>query len=207
MDHIDSEDIFESQEYHGISFDQRQLQSKEFSACTFVKCSFREISFRESKFRNCTFKKCTLSLVDIKGCTFIDTRFEDSQLIGFNWTDAVYSRSKLSRFAYFNGCVINHSTFLGMDLKKVNITRCVARDVDFAESDLTQANLTFTDFHSSRFLHTNLTEADLTGATNYVISPNLNILKQTKFSLPEAMALLYGLDIVLTEYPLVQDIP
>jgi fluoroquinolone resistance protein len=72
--------------------------------------------------------------------------------------------------------------------------------VDFAEADLTLANCTFTDFTNSRFQHTNLTQADFTGATNYTIAPNLNTLKKTKFSLPEAMALLYGLDIVLTEY-------
>jgi hypothetical protein len=44
-----------------------------------------------------------------------------------------------------------------------------------------------------------LTQADFTGARDYTIAPNLNQLKQTKFSLPEAMALLYGLDIILTE--------
>ena len=201
MDAFDTDDTFESQEYHGLNFDRPLLQ-KEFGACAFVKCTFRETSFHDSKFKNCTFKKCTLSLVDIKGCTFIDTRFEDSQLIGFNWTEAVRSRSKLSRFASFNGCVINHSSFFGMDLKKIGITRCVARDVDFAEANLSGANLTFTDFSQSRFLHTDLTEADFTGASGYAISPNLNTLKQTKFSLPEAMTLLYGLDIVLTDYPI-----
>jgi fluoroquinolone resistance protein len=58
---------------------------------------------------------------------------------------------------------------------------------------------TLTDFSNSRFQHTNLTEADFTGATNYAIAASLNTLKKTKFSLPEAMSLLYSLDIILTE--------
>jgi len=45
-----------------------------------------------------------------------------------------------------------------------------------------------------------LTEADFTGAKNYAIAASSNTLKKTKFSLPEAMGLLYSLDIVLTEY-------
>jgi hypothetical protein len=44
-----------------------------------------------------------------------------------------------------------------------------------------------------------LTQADFTGATNYAIAASLNTLKKTKFSLPEAMSLLYSLDIILTE--------
>ena len=49
-------------------------------------------------------------------------------------------------------------------------------------------------------MHANLTEADFTGAKNYAIAPGMNTLKKTKFSLPEAMSLLYNLDIKLTEY-------
>jgi hypothetical protein len=47
---------------------------------------------------------------------------------------------------------------------------------------------------TSRFLHTTLT-----GASNYAIAANLNTLKGTKFSLPEAMNLLHSLDIVVTD--------
>ena len=73
------------------------------------------------------------------------------------------------------------------------------RESDFAEADLSLASCTGTDFADSRFLHTDLTEADFVGARNYAISPSLNVLKKTSFSLPEAVSLLYGLDIVLSE--------
>jgi uncharacterized protein YjbI with pentapeptide repeats len=78
------------------------------------------------------------------------------------------------------------------------MVECVAKGVDFADADLSQADCGHTDFGESRFLHTDLTEADFVGATNYAIAPNLNVLKRTKFSLPEAMSLLYGLEIILS---------
>jgi uncharacterized protein YjbI with pentapeptide repeats len=81
----------------------------------------------------------------------------------------------------------------------MTLTRCTARDVDFAEANLTGANCSHTDFAESRFFHTNMTDADFRHATNYAIPANLNTLKKTKFSMPEALTLLYSLDIILSE--------
>jgi uncharacterized protein YjbI with pentapeptide repeats len=66
---------------------------------------------------------------------------------------------------------------------------------------LKEANLRGTDFEKSIFRQTNLEKADLVKAKNYMIPPDVNTLKKTKFSLPEAMALLYSMDIVLEEDP------
>jgi fluoroquinolone resistance protein len=178
-----------------------RVSLKEFSSCTFIKCSFNETIFQDCRFRDCTFKGCDLSLVSLKGCLFTNTRFENSQVIGVNWTETTWATSKvIFKPVDFFGCVINYSTFMGLNLKKVTISKCIAREVSFEEANLTQANCRFTDFMNSRFMHTNLTGADFTGAKNYAIAAGLNTLKKTKFSLPEAMSLLYNLDISLTEY-------
>jgi len=99
----------------------------------------------------------------------------------------------------FTGCVLNYASFFGLRMKKRKLVGCAALEVDFAEADFTDADCTGTDFQRSRFLHTNLTRADFTGARNYSISPLLNQIKQAKFSLPEAMSLLYNLEITLVE--------
>ena len=72
-------------------------------------------------------------------------------------------------------------------------------DVDFRETDLSQADFAGTNLCDSLFLATDLTEADLSQARNYQIDPSQNTVRKAKFSLPEAMSLLYGLDIVLVE--------
>jgi uncharacterized protein YjbI with pentapeptide repeats len=79
------------------------------------------------------------------------------------------------------------------------MTKCVAREADFTQCDLTRANFAGTDFAACHFWHTNLTEADFVGATNYAIAAASNTLKKTRFSLPEAISLLRGLDIVLSD--------
>jgi uncharacterized protein YjbI with pentapeptide repeats len=72
-------------------------------------------------------------------------------------------------------------------------------NVDFREADLSGASFGATDLSESLFSSTDLSEADLSRARNYSIAPGRNVLTQARFSLPEAMALLYGLDIVLVE--------
>jgi fluoroquinolone resistance protein len=196
---LNDETEYSSTEFKGVQCRGEEVKSKDFISCNFVKCSFTEAVFRTCKFRDCTFKACDLSLSDLKGCTLLNTRFDDSQLIGINWTDTNWGKNKFLRPADFYHCVINHSTFTGLDLKKIHIHECIARDVDFTEANLTGADCVQTDFTGSRFLHTNLTEADFTGAVNYSIAASQNTLKKTKFSLPEAMSLLYSLDIILTE--------
>jgi fluoroquinolone resistance protein len=191
---------YTSEEFKKIVLKNGQISLKEFSGCTFIKCAFNETVFQDCRFHNCFFKGCDLSLVRLKSCSFTNTQFEDSQLIGVNWTETAWATSKVALTPVnFLGCVINYSTFMGLNLKKVGMIRCTAKDVSFEEANLTQANCRFTDFMNSRFMRTNLTDADFTGAKNYSIAPSLNTLKKTKFSLPEAMSLLYNLDIQLTE--------
>lgn len=196
-----SEKEFDFQEFKGLNLPNEHFEHKTFISCGFEKCSFRESVFSHCKFQDCKFQHCDLSLVTLKECSFKNTLFENSQLIGVNWADTSLAQMKhvLAKPVDFVGCVLNHSTFMGANLKNVRLTKCVARDVSFEEADLSHANCTFTDFSDSRFLRTNLTETDFTDATNYSIAANLNTLRKTKFSLPEAMSLLYSLDIVLKE--------
>jgi fluoroquinolone resistance protein len=202
MDISGKQQEYDGQEFKALSLQNGQLDGKVLTSCTFVKCSFRETVFSRCEFQDCTFRHCDLSLAVLKDCVFKNTTFDDSQLVGVNWMDTNLAEMKYvaAKPVDFVKCVLNHSTFMGLNLKSIRLTKCIARDVSFEEADLSRADCSFTDFIDSRFLRTNLTEADFTGATNYVIAPALNTLKKTKFSLPEAMALLHGLDIVLTEY-------
>jgi fluoroquinolone resistance protein len=190
---------YAGQEWKSLTLRGGQVRGRLFESCTFVKCSFRETEFQECTFRSCVFRGCDLGMVHLKGCDFSDVRFEGCQLIGINWTETLWEKGVFLKPVDFFNCVLNHSSFLGLNLKKVSLAHCTAQDVDFAEANLNACDCRYTDFRDSRFLHTELGEADFTGAQNYAISPTLNTLKKTKFSLPEAMALLYGLDIVLTE--------
>ena len=195
-----SETEYNRVEYKNLEIKESKMQMKEFNSCTFIKCNFTGTYFQRCSFRNCVFQNCDLSLVNIKDTSFSNTRFEDCKLAGINWTQSEWATSKLiQKPADFVGCVLNYSSFMGLNLEKIIMTRCIAHDVSFEDANMSFMDCTGTDFENSRFNHTNLTSTDMRGAKNYNIDPILNTLKKTKFSMPEAMSLLYNLNIVLDD--------
>jgi uncharacterized protein YjbI with pentapeptide repeats len=188
-----------AQSFEGISLEKGQLMSSKFVDCAFINCSFVGAILSECRFANCTFQGCDLSLVQIPGSTFPSTHFEKSKLIGVDWTQADWSIYGLSNIVTFIDCAISHCTFIGLELKNLQVKNCVAIEADFREADLSKADFSGTDLNKSLFGRTDLTGADLSKAKNYRIDPGNNTIKQARFSLPEAMSLLYSMDIILIE--------
>ena len=196
--------IADAKEYYDQIFEKVVLEAGEnltsgFVDCRFVKCTFEAVVFRNCRFSSCTFQECNLSLVQVAGSSFPSTRFEKSKLIGIDWTQGNWSQSEFSHLVGFFDCVISHSTFIGLELQGIQVENCIAHEVDFREANLSKANFSGTDLTKSLFGKTNLSEADLSQARNYRIDPGNNLLRRARFALPEAMALLYSMDIVLQE--------
>ena len=184
--------------FRGVELEGSTLASCEFEGCRFVGCRLSESEIRACRFVDCAFVQCDLSLVRLPRSTFSACRFEDSKIMGVNWTEAQWPETRLWVPIGFARCVISHSTFMGLTLKEIRIVDCRADDVDFRESDLTKADFGGTDLSGSLFGNTNLTGADLSSARNYRIDPRENVITGAKFSLPEAISLLDGLGIDLT---------
>ena len=199
MNAITDEHEYYDQVFEKVHLEQSEILANKFTDCTFVKCSFEAAIISDCRFSGCTFQECNLSLAQIPGSSFPTTRFEKSKLLGVDWTQGNWSQSELNNLVGFFGCVISHSTFIGLNLKGVQIKNCVAHEVDFREADLSDVNFKGTDLEKSLFGRTNLSEADLRQARNYQIDPGNNTLKQARFALPEAMALLYSMDIVIEQ--------
>lgn len=185
--------------FRGLALDDVEIAGVRFEGCTFTRCTFTETVLRGCTFLDCTFADCRLSLVRVPDSSFRAVRFERSQVIGVNWAEGAWHTVGLPSDLHFTGSALNHSVFFGLTLRGLVMRDCVARHVEFGEADLSGADLRGTDFTGSRFLHTDLTGADFTRATNYSIDAAANTLKGAKFSLPEAMALLYSLDIEIVE--------
>lgn len=196
---VDSQIEYENEVFSGLRLDAAKVEGSSFYDCRFEQCVLHEVAFVRCRFRECVFAGCDLSLMRVTGSTFALVHFEESHVIGVNWSEAVWPRFGEIRPINFKNSALNYSTFFGVKLKKCDFIDCVAKDVDFSEADLTEANCTGTDFTESRFLHTDLTQTNLRGAMHYAIDATANTLKGTKFSLPEALSLLYSLDIELEE--------
>jgi fluoroquinolone resistance protein len=179
--------------------DQQTLQSAEIHDCTFKQCSFVSAVLSECRFIHCTFKDCDFSLAQIPGCLLSGLQFDRCKLVGINWTEADWTSVRLGEPLAFKECALNHSTFIGLDLQEVRMTDCTVIGVDFREANLSLADFSGSDLQESLFLHTDLTRANLNTARNYTIAPAENKLSKARFALPEALSLLYNLDILLDE--------
>jgi uncharacterized protein YjbI with pentapeptide repeats len=174
-----------------------EIASSVFSDCSFVRCSFAKTILRSCRFLNCIFQHCDLSLARVPNAFLSGVQFEDSKTVGVSWPDAKWS-GKIQDPMVFTRCVVSHATFNGLQLKALKLRDCLAVNVDFRDANLSGADFSGTDLAESLFSSTNLTGADFSRARNYSINPGRNILTRAKFSLPEALALLYSLEIVLT---------
>jgi fluoroquinolone resistance protein len=196
---IKTDSSYTSQVFRKQMLDGFELNSCGFYDCKFLQCSFVESSLIECRFINCTFDTCDLSLLHLPRSKFSQVRFTDSKLAGVNWALADWPEAGLGEPLNFFKCVLNHATFIGLKLPGMKIIDCIAVDVDFREADLSGVDFSGTDLSKSLFIHTDLSKADLSKARNYQIDVSQNVLKSTRFSLPEAMSLLYNLDIILGE--------
>jgi fluoroquinolone resistance protein len=181
------------QTFTNLSYTDK-ISFKIFEECIFSNCNFNDVVFKSCKFRYCQFFNCNLSLITVASCSFLNVNFKDCKIIGVNWT---YSDSLWPPITFLK-CNISQSNFLGLKLKSIFISECVARDVDFRECDLSKSTLTSNDFKNSLFGNTNLIKADLTHSTNYMINLLENKIHGAKFSLPDAISLLNGVGIEIT---------
>jgi fluoroquinolone resistance protein len=138
---IETQTAYTDQVFKDVRLERVQLVSSEFYDCTFVRCSLVESVLRDCRLAGCSFQACHLGLLQVPNSTFSDTRFEDSKIIGVNWTRANWPAARLHRPIGFFKCAISHSTFIGLSLRQIQIRDCVAVDVDFREADLSQADL------------------------------------------------------------------
>lgn len=82
---------------------------------------------------------------------------------------------------------MNQTSFKGSKLKECHFTGTSLKGADFQDADLSG-----TIFHNC-----DLSKADFSTAIQYEMDPQSNKIKKAKFSLPEAVGLLRGFDIII----------
>jgi fluoroquinolone resistance protein len=199
MNPFQSTSEFDGRIFKRITLESGLLSDKTFYDCSFIDCTLAETTFQECAFDDCLFKNCDLSLIAVEGCSFNNTRFEKTKIIGVDWTFATWPAFVLQPPLSFLDCALDYSTYTGLKLPKVSFKDCSLKDVAFAEADLSGADFSGALLAKSIFHKTNLQGANFTGAKDYHIDLTQNDAAGAKFSLPEAMSLLYALNIEITE--------
>jgi uncharacterized protein YjbI with pentapeptide repeats len=185
--------IFDDQIFD--KFDISQGLHHEFTNCTFRGCDFSNESFGQAELTDCTFVSCNLSMVTFGNTVLNNVKFNDCKVMGVDF-------SKCSKFLFsvsFEKCVLNYSVFLKNDLKNTIFKRCILQETSFIETNLNSAKFLDCDLTRATFDRANLEKADLSTSRNYIINPEINKLKKTKFSMPDVLGLLSNLDIIITD--------
>ncbi len=99
----------------------------------------------------------------------------------------------------FETSVLNSSSFYGLNVEKLTLKECEAKDVDFRESNLKEADFSYSDLTDAVFFNTDLSNANFSHAQQFNIDIKNNILNGAKFSRYEAVRLLGGLGIELVD--------
>lgn len=177
----------------------QEICNVEFEACDFIECNFTATRFKKCRFIECTFTRCNLSLVQVSQSQFTDVIFNECKLVGMDWTRAAWPKLVFSVALQFKQCILNDSSFFGLNLDEITIEECKAHDVDFREGRFRRAILIGTDFTHSLFAKTDLSGANFTDASDYEIDIFNNNISKAKFSRDEAIRLLNSLDIELVD--------
>ena len=179
--------------FENIDYAEHPLPHGEYENCTFTNCTLHHADLSGFVFRGCAFTACDFSLATVRNTTFRDARFTECKLMGVHFDTC----NKLLLTVEFDACMLKHSTFHKLALKKTRFAGCTLHDADFTDADLTQSVFDRCDLLNAQFDRTTLRQADLRTSFNYIIDPEKNNVKKARFSLSGVVGLLQKYDVVV----------
>lgn len=183
----------EGQSFKSEDFSKKLLDNYSFTDCSFQSCNFTECLLRNAWFCSCTFVGCNLSLVKLDGCRMQGAHFKDCKIVGaefFKCENNFFSSS-------FKNSLLHYCNFSDLNMKNTAFNGSKLLENYFTNTCLTGADFSDVDLSGTVFHNCDLSKADFSSATQYVIDPQTNKMKKAKFSLPEAVGLLFGFDITI----------
>lgn len=176
------------------NFSSYQWNGKFFLDCSFENCNFTKSVWQNAKFIGCSFSNCNISLIKLDGCRLQDVKFVDCKIVGadfFKCDPAFFSIACLKSF-------LQYSNFSDLNMKRISFEKCKLKECHFSNALLMEGSFKETELPGTIFHHCDLSKADFSSASQYNINPETNKIKKAKFSLPEAIGLLRGFDIIIT---------
>ena len=185
---------FRERTFTGLDASGHAFEGLEFDSCAFKECSFSGAALKRARLVDCRFDACDLTTVRFTGARLRGAAFKNCRAGGVNWAGA----SSLDDLSFLH-CVLDHGVFSSAKLPRFSAVDCRVREADFTGADLRGAEFRRSDLLGSRFFGADLSAADLRGAFDYMIDARHTKMKKTRVSLPEAVSLLSGLDVILED--------
>ncbi len=188
--------------YESETFCKLSLMEETFSGLTLVDCTFTD----------CTFEHCLLTRCTLTECRFINCRIseitseysqvkflslDNCSLTSVNWGLLLPSGGFGDPLEKLGGCRLKYNFFTGMDLRSFLFAGSSFSGCMFSECNLTEGNFQGCELIETEFFRCNLSGADFRQAQGYKVDVPSCVMKDARFSLPEASNLLYSLGIQL----------
>lgn len=173
------------------------LEDTEYAECAFSACEFSDVVMHNIKFVNCTFDDCVLRTVSFRECSMLRVELRNCALVGLDWSAVRRHGARLAPLAAMRACTVKYNTFIDMGITKMDFTGSALLDCYFQDCDLRQATLRECDLQNTVFQHCDLSRADFRDARNYAVNVMNNKVAKARFSLPDAIGLLSGFDVVV----------
>jgi fluoroquinolone resistance protein len=190
-------DIYcESKTFEKADFTKQALPKGEYENCIFSNCDFSDSDLSERRFLSCEFIECNLSLAKLNKTALQEINFKNCKMLGLKFEDC----DDFILSFIFDNCILNHSSFYKLKIKKTIFRNSQMQEVDFLGSDLAGATFDNCELTKAIFEHTNLEKADFRTSYNYSFDLDANQVKKAKFSLSGVPGLLqkYDIEIDLT---------
>jgi len=166
-----------------------------FEDCEFKECDFTQAKIENSSYSNCKFIHCNFSNTLLIKTNLVDCHFIHCKMIGISFDlceNFYYSiQAKDSSFDY--------ASFFNLKLKLSKFTHCTFRESDFTQTDFSSSVFDECDFTGAHFEKTNLEKVDLHTSRNYLIDPEINKIRNARFSIAHVSGLLYKHDIIIED--------
>lgn len=183
----------ENKDFLRENFTVKEFLKAEYENCAFTGCIFTKTDLSGIVFSECVFENCDLSMACLKSTSFRDVRLKDCKLLGLRFDECDNFLLSL----HFEDCIVNFSSFYGLQLKGIIFKGCKLEQVDFAETDLKNSSFKNCDLSGANFGNTNLEGSDLHSATNFSIDPEANRVSKAKFSAQNITGLLDRYNIII----------
>jgi uncharacterized protein YjbI with pentapeptide repeats len=125
-------------------------------------------------------------MTNLKNTALKNVEFVTCKLLGVKFNECEPFLFSVS----FNDCNLNLSSFFNLVIKETDFDNCKLHGVDFTEADLTSSRFNKCDLKNALFDQTTLEKVDFSTSRNFSIDPDINRIKNAKFSIPEVIGLL-----------------
>lgn len=176
----------EDEDFINIDFSEKPPKAEAFERCNFQNCIFTNVDLSGLKFSECRFDSCDFSMAGLERTAFQEVEFRNCKLMGLRFDEC---HAFLLAFQ-FEDCQLNFSSFYQLKIPKTRFINCSLVETEFIEADLTSACFDGSDLSGAVFENTGLEKADFRLARHFSIDPELNRIRQAKFSASGLVGLL-----------------